>query len=622
MSQIKRQTSPSDSAIEEDERQYGGGPQSTEELDAKYPSRPHNHSRTLLFSELFISLFDPLNDNKTQPKAGPRNARKRGPHGPSKLTYRAQRQKIIERFMSRWRKDVGNDIYPAMRLICPDQDRERGTYGLKEITIGKLLVKLMKISKDSEDGNNLLKWKLPGQNTTTRMAGDFAGRCCEVLRKRSRLTEVGDMRIGDVNELLDKLAAATGEAEQLPIFETFYSRMNAEEMMWLIRIVLKQMKIDASDKTFLNLWHPDGYSLFNVSASLRHVCWELWDPEVSMATNNDETGLSLMQCFRPQLAQFQETVSFEKLIDKLGVTTDNPEFWIEEKLDGERMQMHYMEDPGSPGGFKFSWWSRKGKDYTYLYGKSFEDDNSGLTRHLRDAIPHDVQNCILDGEMIAWDPIMNKLLAFGTVKTAALSAQKNPFNEQGWRPMFRVFDMLYANGKELTQFSLKDRREAMAKRFVRDVPGRMEIHPYHVAESASEIEPELRRIVAELSEGLVLKNPLSRYRLGDRNNDWIKVKPEYLSEFGEALDCVVIGGYYGEGRRGGTISSFLCGLRISQPFVKAGVNPEKCRSFFKVGGGFKAQDYAEIRHHTGKLPPLFCLFPLSMFKESEEYPSS
>src|SRR4030081_3151861 len=29
-----------------------------------------------------------------------------------------------------------------------------------------------------------------------------------------------------------------------------------------------------------------------------------------------------------------------------------------------------------------------------------------------------------------------------------------------------------------------------------------------------------------------------------------------------------------------------------------GADPMKCYSFFKVGGGFKAEDYANIRHHT------------------------
>jgi DNA ligase-4 len=126
-------------------------------------------------------------------------------------------------------------------------------YGLKEKAIGKLLVKLLKISADSEDGYNLLNWKLPGHTTATRMAGDFAGRCYEVLSKREMRPDVGDMSIAKVNELLDQLSIAQKEENQLPIFTQFYNRMNAEEMMWLIRIILRQMKVGASEKTFLNV---------------------------------------------------------------------------------------------------------------------------------------------------------------------------------------------------------------------------------------------------------------------------------------------------------------------------------------------------------------------------------
>jgi DNA ligase 4 len=122
-------------------------------------------------------------------------------------------------------------------------------YGLKEKTIGKLLVKLLKLNPNSEDGFNLLNWKLPGQTTASRMAGDFAGRCYEVLSKRAMRSTVGDMRIAEVNELLDRLSVVGKEEDQLPIFQTFYNRMNAEELMWLIRIILRQMKIGASEKT-------------------------------------------------------------------------------------------------------------------------------------------------------------------------------------------------------------------------------------------------------------------------------------------------------------------------------------------------------------------------------------
>lgn len=517
------------------------------------------------------------------------------------MSYHEQRRHIIERFMSRWRSDVGNDFYPAMRLILPEKDRDRGVYGLKENTIGKLLVKVMKIDKNSEDGYGLMHWKLPGQGggggrfSGKRSAGDFAGRCFEVLSKRQMRTEPGAFTVADVNIMLDRLAAASGEAEQLPIFEEFYARMNAEEMMWLVRIILKDMKVGATERTFLGLWHPDAEALFSVSSSLRRVCWELYDSEVRL--EQQETGVTLMSCFQPQLAQFQMTSTFAKLVTNLGVTDEDPEFWIEEKLDGERMQMHMQEDDNVPGGFRFAFWSRKAKDYTYLYGEGLEDDNSALTRHLKKAFDPGVRNLILDGEMITWDPDVDKIVPFGTLKTAALEQQKNPF-QKGPRPLYRVFDILLLNNKSLTDYTLADRRKAL-ERAVLGEPRRIEIHPFESATSPDEIEPQLRKVVAEASEGLVLKSPRSRYRLNSRNNDWIKVKPEYMSEFGESIDCVVIGGYYGSGRRGGTISSFLCGVRAGDNLVRSGrASKEKCFSFCKVGGGFKAEDYAEMRHHT------------------------
>ncbi|AEO57879.1 hypothetical protein MYCTH_2304601 [Thermothelomyces thermophilus ATCC 42464] len=615
-SRNKRAKSPDVDAIEEDEKQYGSGSLSLAELDEHFPNRPRNHSKTPPFSHLFQHLFNPLIECKPTTAGAAAGATRRTARGgaggrgaSSKLSYHEQRRHIVERFMSRWRAEVGPDFYPAMRLILPDKDRDRGVYGLKENTIGKLLVKVMKIDRNSEDGYALMHWKLPGGHGggggggggrfgggAISTAGDFAGRCYEIVKKRQMRSEPGEFTIGDVNVMLDRLAAASGEAEQLPIFEEFYQGMNAEELMWLVRIILKDMKVGATERTFLGLWHPDAEALFSVSSSLRRVCWELYDPEFRL--EQQETGVTLMSCFQPQLAQFQMTTTFAKLVANLGVTDENPEFWIEEKLDGERMQMHMREDDSVPGGYRFAFWSRKAKDYTYLYGSGLEDNNSALTRHLKGAFDSGVRNLILDGEMITWDPEVDKIVPFGTLKTAALDQQKNPFHS-GPRPLYRVFDILLLNDKSLTEYTLADRHRAL-ERAVKGAPRRLEIHPYVSATSADEIEPLLRAVVAEASEGLVLKNPRSRYQLNSRNNDWIKVKPEYMSEYGESLDLVVVGGYWGSGRRGGTLSSFLCGLRVSENFVRSGAaaSREKCLSFCKVGGGFKAEDYAEMRHHT------------------------
>lgn len=587
---------PDADAARETTQMYGHDPA----LDEKYPTRPMNLHKSPPFHTLFTELFDPLMDTQKKGRQPPGPRRKAGPHGHANLSPHEAKRNIIERFIASWRKNVGNDFYPAMRLIIPDKDRDRAMYGLKEKAIAKVLIKLTKISKDSNDAKHMLNWKLPGQlhKASASTAGDFAGRCYEILSSRQLRTELSDMSVAEVNVALDKLSQLGSEDEQVKIFQRFYRRMNAEEMTWLIRMILRQMKIGATEKTFLDIWHPDAEILFNISSNLRRVCWELWDPEVRL--EGDDTGLSLMQCFQPQLAQFQDKGgSFEKMVTRMQAGSEDDSFWIEEKLDGERMQLHMLEDPDSPGGKLFGFWSRKAKDYAYLYGKHLQGEDAGaLTRFIKDAFGKNVRNIILDGEMITWDMDVDHIVGFGTLKTAAISEKENKSDKNtGQRPLFRVFDCVYLNDKLLTPYTLRDRRRALESA-VKDVHRRLEIHPYIEAHSHNEIEPALRKVVADSSEGLVLKNPRSMYRLNDRNADWMKVKPEYMSEFGESLDCIVIGGYFGSGHRGGAHSSFLCALLLDKKAKPGNEKYQRCWSFFKVGGGFSREDYAAVRGRT------------------------
>ncbi|KAF2014841.1 ATP-dependent DNA ligase [Aaosphaeria arxii CBS 175.79] len=568
------------------------------DLDQNYPNRPKNLHKTLPFHCLFTELFNPLLDaTKARKPVGAR--RRQGPSGHSTTSPQEAKRNIIERFVANWRKQVGNDFYPAIRLIIPDKDRDRAMYGLKEKAIAKILIKVTKINKDSEDAKSMINWKLPSRlDRASSSAGDFAGRCFEVLSRRPLKTGVGDMTIAEVNSTLDQLSQVGGEDQQTSIFKRFYRRMNPEELTWLIRIILRQMKIGATEKTILDIWHPDAEVLFNISSNLRRVCWELYDPDLRL--DGDNTGITLMQCFQPQLANFQNKVgSFEKMVARLKPTLEDNTFWIEEKLDGERIQLHMVEDHDAPGGKLFGFWSRKAKDYAYLYGKHLEGEHAGaLTRFIQEAFGSNVRNIILDGEMITWDMDIDHIVGFGTLKTAAISEKENRNGTNtGQRPLFRVFDCLYLNDKLLTPYTLRDRRNAL-KSAVKGVHRRLEIHPYIEANNANEIEPQLRKVVAEASEGLVLKNPRSMYRLNDRNDDWVKVKPEYMDEFGESLDCVVVGGYFGSGHRGGVHSSFLCGLLVNKHAVEGDPDFEKVHSFFKVGGGFSRDDYAAIRGRT------------------------
>jgi DNA ligase-4 len=99
-------------------------------LDAEYPNRPKNTGTTLQFRELVCSLFEAMVDLQHKPRT------RRGPQ----YSAHDARRNVITRFIQRWKKEVGPDIYPAFRLIMPDRDKDRPMYGLKEASLGKMLV--------------------------------------------------------------------------------------------------------------------------------------------------------------------------------------------------------------------------------------------------------------------------------------------------------------------------------------------------------------------------------------------------------------------------------------------------------------------------------------------------
>lgn len=54
--------------------------------------------------------------------------------------------------------------------------------------------------------------------------------------------------------------------------EIMLQRMSAKEQKWLIRIVLKDMKLRMGHSRVLGIFHPDAKELYDVSNSLVKVC--------------------------------------------------------------------------------------------------------------------------------------------------------------------------------------------------------------------------------------------------------------------------------------------------------------------------------------------------------------
>lgn len=529
-------------------------------------SPPINHGPSPRFSSLVKNLFEPLEDPKKY-------------QATFRLKPAEAKAMIIKLFITGWVSDVGKDIYPAFRLILPDKDRERAVYGLKEKALGRLWVKVLNLASGSPDAVSLLNFK-QGANQS---AGNFGNRCYEVLVKRTSLTEPGTMTVDEVNERLDVLAdGETDSAKQIEVLTYFYKHMNATELKWLMRIIVRQMNIGATEKVFFDPWHPDAISLFNVTASLKRVCWELTDPTKRLSS--EEAQVSLFACFVPQIASFPKSKS-EDIAEK---NFKGRKFYIEEKIDGERMQMHMSES-----GNKFRWWSRRSKDFTETYGESLDDMKGSLTKRLRGIISPKVRSCILDGEMVAYDPATKMIIPFGTLRTANRNEQ-NDMNLT--KPMFVIFDIVLLNDKPLVSHHLSERKRALEAIFTRQENGILgqegviEVIDYTIASTSLEIDDCLRKTIAEGSEGLVIKDPTAPYFVNARHDSWVKYKPDYMDGFGENLDVVIIGGYYGSGKRGSILSSYLCGLRAD--------DTDEFWSFFKVGGGLSAFDYQQIRNKT------------------------
>ncbi|KAG9008171.1 DNA ligase (ATP) [Tulasnella sp. JGI-2019a] len=497
-----------------------------------------------------VGLFDVLRDSKPQ-----------------------ARKDKLDHWFTIWRSHVGNDLYPAMRLILPHKDRERATYGIKETGIAKAFIGALGLDRHSHDATRLMKWKQPTADNKT--AGDFSSVVFDVVDARSTVTE-GIMSVDDINDVLDEISRAGKEAEYIRLFTRITEQCTPAEQRWLVRIILKDLGITVKETTVLAVFHPDAMEMFNTSSDLKRVCWLL--PNQNERASDADKQVRLFQAFQPMLCKRGKTLKESvKMMNR-------QEFIMEEKLDGERMQLHKR-------GNQFFYCSRKGKDYTYLYGATVGE--GALTPWIQDGFDHRVTDVILDGEMVVWDPSLEKYCDFGVLKTAALEAIRSG-NEDAPRPCFKIFDILYmksSNGKEtlLTEYPLQSRKKTIQQLF-HELPGRFEFAISRVGKTVQDVESLLQEVVESRGEGLVLKTPTSKYILGGRENCWMKVKPEYMDNMGETVDVLVVSGNYGKGARGGRVSTLICAVVDDAP-KSAKENQTRYVTFVRIGTGLTFSDY-------------------------------
>ncbi|BGP12433.1 DNA ligase (ATP) [Rhodosporidiobolus nylandii] len=502
---------------------------------------------------------------------------------------------LLKEFFETWRRQVGPDLYPLVRLLLPDRDNRRRTYQLKEQKLAKAIIGALQLPPKNDSAIKLMNWKLPTKDDPS--AGEFATVAYEVIKTRSTvLTSSKEVSIDFVNDMLDQLSrSATAKEpngqkrslhkEHVRLITQCIQKLTPQEMKWLIRIILRDLKIGMGEQTIFKQLHIDAVAVFNTCSDIKRVCWRLHNP-LERIVREDWT-ITPGSVFRPMLAWRAKLLddivrAMRKSRQRHGPEYEfamgeykDDEFIMEEKLDGERIQMHKIGDSND-------------KNYTHLYGSS--PVVGSLTPFLKDAFLPEIEDLILDGEMLVWDPKLVKYMPFGSLKTFAKMRTEN-IHKGDPRPCFKVFDILYVKGKNgkptpLLENALWDRKRLLAK-ILTPKKGVIEIADFTTGRNKDDIRDFLGRILEE-RRGLVIKHPTSMYALGQRQQAWIKIKPDYMDSLGENIEAVVIGGYWGEGRRGGILASYLVGLRGKHQ------NNDVVFSFAKVGSGISRQAYSQI----------------------------
>lgn len=261
---------------------------------------------------------------------------------------------------------------------------------------------------------------------------------------------------------------------------------------------------------------------------------------------------------KPMLAK--PTKSISEVLDRF----EGKDFTCEYKYDGERAQIHYVapeaqeEFPtasqnltSNPKAFKglASIFSRNSEDLS----KKYPD----ILDRLNTWIKPSTKSFVLDCETVAWEPQTKKVLPFQQLMTRKRKDVKS--NEVTVKVCVFAFDLLFHNGEATVKRTFRERRELLHAAF-EPVEGEFAFAQFGNTKDVEEIQSLLDESVKASCEGLMVKmldTEESWYEPSKRSRNWLKVKKDYLAGIGDSLDLVVLGAYYGKGKRTNWYGAFL-----------------------------------------------------------------
>ena len=403
-----------------------------------------------------------------------------------------------------------------------------------------------------------------------RNCGNLGLTASNILKLKTQTTFTAEkITVERVYETLFKIANLEGKGSQDLKMKYISSLLNDAtplEAKFVLNILLGTLRLGIAENTVMDAlaigftgkkeYRKQIEDAYNVSSDLGKVS------EVIASEGLDGIKKFQISLFNPVRPMLADRIKSEKeATEKMPV-----EFAAEYKLDGERVQIHKQAD-------KIILFSRSLENITKYYPDIVENIGNSL----------DVNEGIFEAEIVAINENTGEFLPFQELMHRR---RKYKLKEAVLQYPITVnfFDVLYFDGKNCLNLKYSERRKILESSVKEN--NFAKLVPMAIVKNENEVEDFLENSINSGCEGLMLKILDAAYRAGTRGGNWLKLKREYRNELGDSLDLVVIGAYFGKGRRTGRYGTLLL----------ATYNPEKDNfpSICKVGTGFTDESLDQL----------------------------
>ena len=387
------------------------------------------------------------------------------------------------------------------------------------------------------------------------------------------------LEVAVVMSTLRDIAAAEGAGSQgrkLELLGGLLAQATPLEARYLLRLVTRNLRLGIGTPTILDALaqvHAGGKANRPVLERAYNICCDLGRVAGVLVSGGlagvEELRVAPGSPVRAMLAQ--RLSEGPEILAKLGGTCS-----AEYKYDGVRVQAHRTADG------EIELFTRRLERISGQFPDVVESLAAGLGP----------REAILEGEVVAYDAAAGELRPFGEV----MMRRRKHGIDQAVRDVpvgLFCFELLYADGRDLTRLPYPERRAALAAAITPSA--RLRLTTATAVETPAELEASFQQAVTDGCEGLVCKSTGadSVYQAGTRGWRWIKLKRDYRTELSDTVDLVVIGAFAGRGRRTGVYGAVLLGAYDAAADV--------FRAVSKCGAGFTDADLAAL---PGRLAPL------------------